>query len=97
MQYNGGKNGNGTYQTIINQIPPHQIYFELFAGSAAVYRFKRPSDISVLCDMDPGQCDVISTFIRSGDILLNCDALSSIKILYLNQNVKECQEMNFAQ
>ncbi len=54
MQYDGGKNGEGTYQRIINQIPPHRVYVELFAGSAAVLRKKRPAEESIVCDLDPG-------------------------------------------
>ena len=26
MRYPGGKNGSGTFQRIINQIPPHEIF-----------------------------------------------------------------------
>lgn len=80
MNYNGGKNGNGTYQQIINQIPPHEIYFELFAGSAAIYRFKKAADISILCDKSRDQCSEISKFINTGTIVLNCDTISSIKM-----------------
>lgn len=32
--YPGGKSGAGVYQTIINQMPPHQLYVEPFAGGA---------------------------------------------------------------
>ena len=42
MTYSGGKNGNGTFQTIINEIPRCDVYFELFAGSAAVYNNMAP-------------------------------------------------------
>jgi DNA adenine methylase len=58
MNYPGGKNGAGVYQTIINQIPPHRVYVEAFCGSAAVWRHKRPADLSYLIDIDP---DVTST------------------------------------
>lgn len=50
MTYPGGKNGAGVYQTIINQIPPHEVYLEPFAGSAAVYRHKRRACSTVLID-----------------------------------------------
>lgn len=35
--YTGHKKIDGLYQKIINQIPKHRIYAELFAGSAAIY------------------------------------------------------------
>jgi DNA adenine methylase len=41
--YNGGKNGAGVYQTIINQMPPHEIYIEAFLGSGAIMRQKKPA------------------------------------------------------
>ncbi|MDD4888293.1 MAG: DNA adenine methylase [Phycisphaerae bacterium] len=50
----GGKAGNGTYQWIINQIPPHGLYIELFAGDAAILRRKRPAMKSIAVELDPG-------------------------------------------
>jgi len=52
MRYPGGKNAPGVYQTIINQIPPHRVYLELFAGSAAILRHKRPAEVSYAVDAD---------------------------------------------
>lgn len=52
MTYPGGKNGAGVYQSIINQMPPHDLYIEPFAGSAAVYRAKRPARISILIEIE---------------------------------------------
>ncbi len=45
MTYPGGKNGPGVYQTIINLIPPHNIYIEPFLGSGAILRMKRPAPV----------------------------------------------------
>jgi hypothetical protein len=42
--YFGGKNGNGTYQAIINKIPPHKRYIELCLGSGAVLVHKKPAE-----------------------------------------------------
>lgn len=36
MKYPGQKNIPGVYQKIINQIPKHTVYYELFAGSAQI-------------------------------------------------------------
>ena len=52
MRYPGGKNGAGVVHRIINQMPPHDLYVEAFAGSAAVYRAKLPASRSVLIDRD---------------------------------------------
>lgn len=54
-QYQGGKNGAGVYQTIINAIPPHRVYVEAFAGSAAIYRLKKPAGSSILIEKDEDQ------------------------------------------
>jgi DNA adenine methylase len=52
MNYPGSKNGSGVYQQIINQLPPHGLYVELFAGSAAVLRKKRPAVGNIAVDVD---------------------------------------------
>jgi 16S rRNA G966 N2-methylase RsmD len=53
MRYDGGKNGEGTWQWLVNQMPPHDCYVELFGGSAAVLRRKRPAARSVVVEIDP--------------------------------------------
>lgn len=52
MTYPGGKNGSGVYQQIINQIPPHDCYIELFFGSGTIYRLKKLAGKSVGVDAD---------------------------------------------
>jgi DNA adenine methylase len=43
--YFGGKGSSGTYQTIINHIPPHDIYIEPFLGAGSVMRWKKPAPL----------------------------------------------------
>lgn len=50
--YNGGKSGNGTYQNIINHIPPHGVYVAPFAGHDGVFQKIRRAPISILNDKD---------------------------------------------
>jgi len=50
MTYPGGKNGGGSYQRIINHMPPHSAYIEPFLGSGAVLRNKRPADRNIGID-----------------------------------------------
>src|SRR5579864_9153418 len=52
MGYRGGKNGAGVYQTIINRMPPHQVYIEAFLGGGAVMRLKRPAAVNIGVDLD---------------------------------------------
>lgn len=79
-KYKGGKNGNGTFQTIINEIPFHDIYSELYAGSAAVFFNKKSSSISILCDKSREQSLKLKKSVPSGVIVLNCDTTASIDI-----------------
>lgn len=51
--YPGGKAGSGAAHRIINLMPPHDVYIEPFAGSAAVAKLKRAATLNILCDLDP--------------------------------------------
>lgn len=85
--YPGGKNGNGTFQTIINQIPSHEIYVEGFAGSAAIANNMRPCLITILCDKDREALSNIKKTSMRYPILLNCDTVASIEIFVTFLNV----------
>lgn len=50
--YMGGKSGSGTYQTIINHIPPHSIYVEIFGGMLGIYRHKAKARSSFVFEKD---------------------------------------------
>lgn len=50
MRYPGGKNHAGTYQRIINLIPPHRVYIEGFLGSGAILRLKQPAAVNIGID-----------------------------------------------
>lgn len=54
MGFPGGKAGAGTYQKIINQIPPHDIFVESFLGDGAIIRRKRPAWRNIGIEIDPG-------------------------------------------
>lgn len=51
--YFGGKSGNGTYQTIINNIPPHREFYSLFLGNCGITRHIKPAAFNFLNDIDP--------------------------------------------
>ncbi len=53
MTYPGGKSGAGVYQTIINQIPPHEVYIEPFVGGGGVFRNIRRARSSIVIDSEP--------------------------------------------
>ena len=53
--YPGGKEVDGTYQTLINMIPPHDYFVSGFLGNCAVMRHKKPApldNIGVDIDFD---------------------------------------------
>jgi DNA adenine methylase len=79
MKYPGGKNAAGTYQRIINQIPPHRVYIEPFGGSAAILRFKLPAERSIVLDLEPGALDALGDRVPPGTELLEADALEFLK------------------
>jgi hypothetical protein len=59
MSYPGGKAMAGTFQRLINQIPPHRTYVEPFLGGGAILRLKRAAERSIGMDLDPGAIDAI--------------------------------------
>lgn len=52
MTYPGGKGGSGVYQTLINQIPPHDVYCAPFLGRDAILRHKYYAARSIGVDLD---------------------------------------------
>ncbi len=75
--YNGGKESDGTFQKIINVIPPHDIYGELFLGNGAVLRKKKLAQYSICIDADAA---VIEAWQMKNEIpgahFINTDAIS---------------------
>lgn len=63
MIYPGGKNGYGMYQKIINQIPRHDKYIELFLGSGSILRHKRPAQQNTGVDIDPHPINIFDYLI----------------------------------
>lgn len=69
--YPGGK--GGIYQNLINLIPPHETYIELFLGGGAIARHKLPAKKNIGVDIDS---DVISHWSN----VVNNDASASPQI-----------------
>jgi DNA adenine methylase len=79
MSYPGGKSGAGVYQTIINQIPPHETYIEAFAGGGAILCLKKPAATNIAIDIDPAGLDLLRTKASRGTIFLNTDAVLALQ------------------
>ncbi|MEM1339797.1 MAG: hypothetical protein AAF634_05620 [Bacteroidota bacterium] len=53
QHYFGGKGGSGTYQNIINLIPPHNTFIVPFLGHCGILRNIRPAAHTIASDIDP--------------------------------------------
>lgn len=71
--YPGKKSNTGIIQFLVNNIPAHKHYYELFLGSGNLYLSKRPAEISVLADIDKNVIDEHLKNNYTGDTkLYNC-------------------------
>lgn len=79
--YFGGKDGNGTYQNIINRIPPHKFFVSLFLGNCAVTRRIAPAKQMLLNDIDKHVVDAWRKLQLPGDVyhLMEMSALDYLK------------------
>jgi len=78
-RYPGGKEGAGTYQRIINQIPPHDVYIEPFLGGGAIMRHKRPARSSIVIDRDPDVIEAFDSLLLPGCTVICGDAISFLE------------------
>lgn len=63
LSYNGGKSGNGTFQTIINQIPQCTTFIDAMVGNGGIVCHLKLPDLTVINDIDSA---VIDGFIFDG-------------------------------
>ncbi len=73
--YPGNKGMQGLTEKIINQIPPHDVYVERFAGSGAIWRAKRPALLSVLNELDADVCRCLAEVADDSTMIWNGSAL----------------------
>jgi hypothetical protein len=73
--YFGSKAGCGVWHTIVNQIPPHTLWIEAFAGGAAITRRKRPAAAAIVIEADPAVAANLQTTLP-GTRVINADAIS---------------------
>lgn len=48
--YKGSKGNSGLYQAIINLMPKHEIYIELFCGKGEIFKRKKRAEFNILVD-----------------------------------------------
>jgi site-specific DNA-adenine methylase len=87
IHYEGGKGGSGVYQQIINQIPPHDLYIEGFAGGFAIGRYKRLAAASIAIDADAAVCSQLRTLGLPGLTVINGDTISLFRSIIADSGV----------
>ncbi len=89
MSYFGGKAQDGVYQTIINQIPLHDIYIEPFLGGGAIMLKKKPAKQNIGIELDSQVVNAFIPVAHEVEIINGCafDYLRSLKgvIAYLSR------------
>ena len=80
----GGKSGNGTYQNIINEIPPHNTLIVPFLGNCGVTRHIAQAITTICIDKDP---KIIKKWQRShvSFVFYETDAIRWLENLYMGE------------
>lgn len=73
--YPGGKGADGVYQTIINQLPSHDVFVSGFLGNCAIMRYKSPASVNIGVDAD-------QTVIEAWEILNNSPLAPASSVLH---------------
>jgi len=71
--YAGGKCGNGTFQTIINEIPKIDLFVEVFCGNCSISSKLKPPPITVVNDIDSYVISQIPVPVSQSFIIENLD------------------------
>lgn len=84
--YNGSKGVSGTYQTIINLIPPHKVYIEGFLGAGFIMRHKLQAETNVGIEINPKICRLWKAAQHHKIDVVNGSALELLKKYLQNPN-----------
>lgn len=79
--YDGGKSGSGTYQTIINRVPPCDVLISGCLGNCGMGRHIRPAKLNIFNDRDPHVITSWKNAIQAWEnyTLLNMDVVDLIR------------------
>lgn len=78
--YNGGKGGDGVYQRIINLIPPHKVWIEMFGGSGAVTKHIYAAEQSFIIEVDTVQAVKLKREIQDRAVVINANAMNIVGV-----------------
>jgi 16S rRNA G966 N2-methylase RsmD len=62
----GAKGGQGTWQKIINLMPPHEVYIEPFLGSGTIMARKRPAHKNIGLELNPITLELARAAVAEG-------------------------------
>lgn len=79
--YRGNKNIPGIYQWIINRIPPHKHFYEVFAGSAAIANRIESAAATYLNDCNAGVTDALNCSFQKMATITNMPAVQLLTTL----------------
>jgi DNA adenine methylase len=71
VPYIGGKSQSGTWQRIINLIPPHRTFIEPFGGDAAISRRKRAAERTVIVEKDAAVASKLA-LVDGAEVICGC-------------------------
>lgn len=71
VRWVGTKGGEGVWQRIISEMPPHTVFVDAFAGRGTIARAKKPASRSIVIDSDPAApaLQLPGTIALCGDVL----------------------------
>jgi len=89
--YFGSKGGSGVWQTILNQIPAHDVFIEAFAGSAVITKRKRPARSTIVIDKEAAACQLLTSELsREAHTVICGDAISWLEKNREHFNERTC-------
>jgi len=82
QSYPGGKGADGVYHQIINQIPPHSTFMELFFGGGSITKKKKPAARTIGMDINRGVIQAAKANIKMPGLRLMVGDASEFLINY---------------
>lgn len=89
--YFGGKEAAGSYQQIINQIRPHDVYIELCLGNGTVLRYKARAAVSYANDINPDLIAAWRNIWSADDVVFTIsDAIGFLRGFRFEPHLRYC-------
>ena len=66
----GSKGAMGAAQRIVSELPPHELYLEIFAGSGAVGRLKKPAGLDLFIERNPATATTLKAMVPSASVVV---------------------------